>query len=112
MIEKKKEMQIRRAILKFEKEQDIYPPNYLAFSHEEDTKLDGMEKDTRKFHIKILIGIPNDYHSGGYVVYIVTDHETSIKYKVRHYFPNVHFDNTYGWHLEVNSDVEVKKDGT
>lgn len=102
MIEKKKQMQIRRAILRFEKEQNIWPPNYLAFSHEEDKKLDGMEKDTHKFHIRIRLGVSDSFYNGGSVIYDITDHETDIKYKVKHYFPNVHFDNTYGWHIQLH----------
>ena len=98
-IDKKKKMQIRRAILKFEKEKKLWPPSYLGDA-EHQNSLDGIEKDYRNFHIKIHLGIPNSYHDGGSIIYIVNDKKTNIKYRVKHYFPNVSFCNVYDWYIE------------
>ena len=95
----KKEMQIRRAILKFEKEQNIYAPHYLG-NIEHQKSMDGKETETQSFKLRVIVGIPGSYHAGGHVSYEVYDKKEDKKYKVRHYFPNVNFDNTYGWHLE------------
>jgi LmbE family N-acetylglucosaminyl deacetylase len=99
-IDEKKRKQIRRAILAFEKMEGLWPPSYLGDAAHQ-RSLDGRERNTRKLHIKIRFGIPSTYHSGGSIVYDVVDHDTDVEYTVKHYFPNQHFDKSYGWYIEV-----------
>lgn len=105
MISTKKEMQIRRAILKFEKDQNIYAPFYLG-NGEHQNSMDGKETETRLFKLRVIVGIPGCYHTGGHVAYDVYDKKEEMRYKVRHYFPNKQFANYYGWHLEKTEETE------
>lgn len=102
----KKKKQIHRAIKKFEKEQDIYAPHYLGTT-EHQSSMDGKETETKSFKLRVITGIPGNYHLGGHVTYDVYDKKEGLRYKVRHYFPNVHFDNTYAWGIEIFSPEET-----
>jgi hypothetical protein len=95
----KKQMQIRRAILAFEKKCNIYAPSYLG-NAEHQKSMDGKELETKNFKLRVRYAVPSDYHSGGYVFYDVHDKTNDMDYTVIHYFPNIYFHNSYGWEIQ------------
>ena len=82
----KKQQQIRRYILKIEKEIDF-------------------QKDKQFFENR-LFKVLFDWHSSQFGVssvayYDVTDKQTSIEYRVLHYLGNPLFDRSRGWYITL-----------
>ena len=84
--DKKKEMQIRRAILRFEKPLDKWPA--------EGTTVEG-----RTFVITFNWYLP-DYSASHIAMYTVKDKKTEEIYRAKHYLGNRYFDRSQGWLIE------------
>ena len=97
-IEKKKDMQIRRAIMQLEKKHTINKDTIgvEGFSSRE---IKGIKLDTKLFTITISYSLSQTYRAGACVVYSVFDKIEKTHYTATHYFPNQFFDNTFGWYI-------------
>lgn len=104
-IDEKLEKQIRGAIRRWEKKENIYPPSYYA---KEQNYSDGKKTETRFFEICIHFSVPSSYRTGGSIIYHVHDKRTDTLYSARHYFPNTQFNATYAWYIEVIEDENYK----
>ena len=84
IIDKKREMQIRRAILKFEKGFDNWPdsPRFL---------------ETRFFKITYKFHIDGNFGVSAESTYYVIVKEDNCVYGVRHWLGNPQFDRSTGW---------------
>lgn len=84
--DKKKEMQIRRAILRFEKPLDKWPP----------------EKTTTEGRLFIITfeWFLSSYSTSHIAMYSVKDKKTEETYKAKHYLGNQYFDRSTGWLIE------------
>lgn len=98
---------IKRVVLTAEKKLSIngyYMMSNIASPEELEkaySTLDGLVYEGRRFRVLLKTFIEGSYRGGAQIHYIVTDRKMKVEYKVIHYCPNRHFDNTFGWNIEV-----------
>jgi len=106
----KKRKAIKRVVLAAEKKlsiDDYYMMSNVASADElakAYSTLDGLVYEGRRFRVMLKTFVEGSYRNGATISYIVTDRKAKIEYKVIHYCPNSHFDNTFGWFIEEKDE--------